>query len=191
MLKEILDMKKTLYILLSIALISSLVVGATGCLSSGKTYKWNMVTSWTADNLFYTKAAQAICDKVNKLSGGRLIIEPSPAGKMVGAMEVMDAVSHGKAEIGHSWSGYWLDKDPSFELFSSIPNQMVAQEWVIWLYGPTNGIELWKELYSPYHIIPFRAVWWVRSLGFLPKNPCAHWKTSRDSGLEYPGWRLM
>ena len=55
-------MKKTLYILVLGILLGSLLVGAFGCQSS-PTFKWRMATSWTADNLFYTKAGQAICDK--------------------------------------------------------------------------------------------------------------------------------
>ena len=163
-------MKKTLYILVLGILLGSLLVGAFGCQSS-PTFKWRMATSWTADNLFYTKAGQAICDKANRLSNGRLIIEPSPAGKIVGALEVMDAVSQGKVEIGHSWSGYWLDKDRSFELFSSIPNQMVAQEWMIWLYGTSNGIQLWRDMYKPYHIVPFPGGLSGPEFGFFTKTP--------------------
>ena len=163
-------MKKTLCILVLGILLGSLLVGAFGCQSS-PTFKWRMATSWTADSLFYTKAAQSICDKVNRLSGGRLTIEPSPAGKIVGALEVMDAVSQGKVEIGHSWSGYWLDKDRSFELFSSIPNQMVAQEWMIWLYGTSNGIQLWRDMYKPYHIVPFPGGLSGPEFGFFTKTP--------------------
>jgi TRAP-type mannitol/chloroaromatic compound transport system substrate-binding protein len=162
-------MKKTLY-LVTCVLLASLLVSAFGCQSS-PAFKWKMATSWTADSLFYTAGAQAICDKVNRLSGGRLTIEPAPAGKIAGALEVMDAVSQGKVEVGHSWSGYWLDKDRSFELFSSIPNQMVAQEWMIWLYGPANGIQLWRDMYQPYDIVPFPGGLVGPEFGFFTKKP--------------------
>ena len=163
-------MKKIPSILMMGVLLASLLVSAFGCQSS-PIFRWRMATSWTADNLFYTQAAQAICDKVNRLSGGRLTIEPSPAGKIVGGLEVMDAVSQGKVEIGHSWSGYWRDKDRSFELFSSIPNQMVAQEWMIWLYGPSNGIQLWRDMYKPYNIVPFPGGLVGPEFGFFSKIP--------------------
>jgi TRAP-type mannitol/chloroaromatic compound transport system substrate-binding protein len=163
-------MKKTIRVLVMVILLATLLAGSFGCRSS-TTFKWKMATSWTSDSLFYTRGAQAICDKVNRLSGGRLSIEPSPAGKLAGALEVMDAVSQGKVEIGHSWSGYWLEKDRSFELFSSIPNQMVAQEWLIWLYGPSNGIQLWREIYAPYHIVPFPGGLVGPEFGFFTKTP--------------------
>jgi len=127
---------------------------STSCKSSSEMYSWRMATSWTSDNIFYTKAAMVICDRVKKLSGGRFVIEPYTAGEIVEAMEVFDAVSDGTVEVGHSWPGYWTDKEASFELVSSIPNQMTAQEWMIWLYGPVNGMALWQDLYAKYNVIP-------------------------------------
>ena len=125
-----------------IILVLLLLIGSAfpACRPSSQVIKWQMVASWVEDTLFYTQAARAICDRVNQMSNGRLIIEPYPAGSIVGALEVFDAVSEGRVEVGHTWSGYWRDKELSFELFSSIPNQMVAQEWLVWLYGPSGGV---------------------------------------------------
>jgi TRAP-type mannitol/chloroaromatic compound transport system substrate-binding protein len=83
----------------------------------------------------------------------------------------MGAVSKGQVEIGHSWSGYWLDKDPAFELFSSIPGQMVAQEWEVWMYGPSHGSELWQELYSKYNIMAFPGGLVGPEFGFFTNKP--------------------
>jgi TRAP-type mannitol/chloroaromatic compound transport system substrate-binding protein len=164
-------MKKTICIILSICLIPALLAGLTGCGTDSKTYQWRMATSWSEDNLFYTQAAQVICERVKELSGGRLEITPYPAGSIVDALAVMEAVSEGQVEIGHSWSGYWLDEDRSFELFSSIPNQMLAQEWAVWLYGPSRGIELWRELYSQYNIVPFPGGLVGPEFGFFTNKP--------------------
>jgi TRAP-type mannitol/chloroaromatic compound transport system substrate-binding protein len=121
-------MKNILRFLILGCLAVVLLGSTAACKSEPVSYKWRMATSWNADHLFYTRGAQAICDRVKTLSGGRLVIQPYPAGEIAGALVVMDAVSSGKVEMGHSWSGYWISQDPSFELFSSIPNQMVAQE---------------------------------------------------------------
>jgi TRAP-type mannitol/chloroaromatic compound transport system substrate-binding protein len=163
--------KKLLCILLLCSLITELLIGSLACKSASPVFKWRMATSWTAENLFYTEAASAICRRVNSLSDGRLVIEPFPAGSLVGALEVMDAVSTGQVEMGHSWSGYWLDKDPSFELFTSIPDQMIAHEWLVWMYGPSKGINLWQELYASYHIIPFPGGLVGPEFGFFTRKP--------------------
>jgi len=162
---------KYLRLLLLSCLVVELLGSGIACQSTPQQYTWRMATSWTSDNLFFTQAARPICDRVKTLSGGRLVIQPYPAGEVTGPLEVMEAVSTGKVEIGHSWSGYWTGKDRTFELFSSIPNQMVAQEWLVWLYGPSQGIAMWKELYAQYNIVPFPGGLVGPEFGFFTNKP--------------------
>ncbi len=136
-----------------------------------QTFKWRMATSWTTDDLLYKDAAVAICNRVSQLSSGRLAIQAYPAGELTGAFEVLDSVSKGEIECGHSWSGYSRDKEPGFLLFSSIPNMMTMQEWSVWLYGPTKGIELWRELYSKYNVVPFPGALNGPEFGFFTSTP--------------------
>ena len=165
-------MKKAFYVTAMSLLVLILIgVSLLLCRPSTQTFRWRMATSWTLDNAHYTKEAVAICDRVNQLSNGRLVIEPYTAGSIAGAMEVFDAVSNGTVEIGHSWPGYWVDKEPSFELFSSIPDQMVLQEWLVWLYGPSRGIDLWRELYAKYDVVPFPGGLDGPEFGFFTKEP--------------------
>jgi len=179
--------KKTFYILAIGLLVLILIGGSLSCGSSTQTFKWRMVTSWTSDNIHYTKAAVAICNRVKQLSDGRLVIEPYTAGSIVGAMEVFDAVSKGTAEIGHSWPGYWLDKEQSFELFTSIPDQMILQEWLVWLYGPSRGIDLWREFYAKYNVIPFPGGLDGSEFGFFTNKPVRTLDDFKDMRLRVPG----
>jgi TRAP-type mannitol/chloroaromatic compound transport system substrate-binding protein len=133
--------------------------------------KWKMATSWSANISLYTEGAQAICKRVNQLSGGRLVIEAYPSDVLTGAFDVFNAVSTGKIECGHGWPGYWIDKDPSFELFSSIPDMMTQQEWLIWLYGPSRGMDLWRELYARYNVAPFPGALNGPEFGFFTNKP--------------------
>ncbi|MDD4984282.1 MAG: TRAP transporter substrate-binding protein DctP [Dehalococcoidales bacterium] len=133
--------------------------------------EWKMATSWSDDQSLYTEGARAIADRVAQLSDGRLIIEPYPADALIGAFDVFDAVSNGEVECAHSWPGYWRDKSPTFELFSSIPNQMTQQEWIIWLYGPANGMDLWQEFYAQYNVIPFPGAITGPEFGFFTNQP--------------------
>ena len=138
---------------------------------STEVIKWRMVTSWSADMLFYTNGSQTLCKRVAEMSGGRLIIEPYPADSIVTALQVFDAVSKGEVECAHTWPGYWRSKEPTFELFSSIPNQMVQQEWTIWLYGPSRGIDLWREFYAKYNVVPFPGGLIGPEFGFFTSKP--------------------
>lgn len=148
-----------------------LAVLAPSCQPAPEVIKWRMATSWSEDMFFYGEGAVVICDRVAEMSGGRLVIEPYPAGILAGALEVFDAVSKGEVECAHTWPGYWRSKEPAFELFSSIPNQMVLQEWAVWLYGPSRGIELWRELYAGYNAVPFPGGLIGPEFGFFTSQP--------------------
>jgi TRAP-type mannitol/chloroaromatic compound transport system substrate-binding protein len=157
-----------LILVLSTIILSS-CSGSTN--AQNQPIKWKMATSWSANISLYTEGAQAICKRVNQLSGGRLVIEASPADANVAAFEVLDAVSTGKVECGHGWPGYWVNKEPGFELFSSIPDMMTQQEWMIWLYGPSRGIDLWRELYNKYNVMPFPGALNGPEFGFFTNKP--------------------
>jgi TRAP-type mannitol/chloroaromatic compound transport system substrate-binding protein len=167
---------KNRLILAGCALILVLcILVLSSCSGSGtarvQPIKWKMATSWSANIALYSDGAQAICKRVNQLSGGRLVIEASPAGAPVAAFDVLDAVSSGKVESGQGWPGYWVSKEAGFELFSSIPDMMTQQEWMVWLYGPSRGIDLWRELYNKYNVVPFPGGLNGPEFGFFTNKP--------------------
>jgi TRAP-type mannitol/chloroaromatic compound transport system substrate-binding protein len=90
------------------------------------------------------------------MSNGRLDIKVYGAGELVGPFEVFDAVSQGTAEMGHGAAYYWRSKFPIAALFSTAPFGMTAQEMNGWLYFG-GGLELWRELYEPFSLIPMPA----------------------------------
>jgi TRAP-type mannitol/chloroaromatic compound transport system substrate-binding protein len=170
--------KNIAVVAVSLILAISLVLG--GCTAAApaaekavtpRTVNWRMATSWPADMYYYQAGAKAVCDRVRVMSGGKFIITPYPAGSLMGAFDVFDAVSSGKVECMHSWPGYWRSKELAAELFSSIPNQMMTLEWAVWLYGPARGIDLWKELYAKYNIVPFPGGLVGPEFGFFTTKP--------------------
>jgi TRAP-type mannitol/chloroaromatic compound transport system substrate-binding protein len=123
---------------------------------STQTYHWKMVTSWPKNTPGLGVGAENVARVVNEMSGGRLQIHVYGANELVPAMGVFDAVSSGSVEMGHSGSYFWRGKVPAAQFFTSVPFGMNAQE----LYGWINhggGLELWRELYAPFNLIPFPA----------------------------------
>jgi len=164
-------MNKHIASLTVFSLVALLVVSACVSPAAVQPVKWRMATSWPDNIFFYTGGAKAIADRVARMSGGRLVIETYPGDTIVKSLEVFDAVAAGKVEVGHSWCGYWREKDPTFELFSSVPNQMTEQEWLVWLYGPANGMGLWREFYAGYGVVPFAGGLTGPEFGFLTNTP--------------------
>ncbi|NQY37029.1 MAG: TRAP transporter substrate-binding protein [Alteromonadaceae bacterium] len=118
-----------------------------------KTFQWKMVTSWPKNFPGLGMAPEKFAKNVDVMSNGRLKIKVYGAGELVPGFEVFDTVSQGTAEMGHSGPYYWKGKIPSAPIFGAIPFGMTTEELNSWLhYG--GGLELWREMYKPFGIIP-------------------------------------
>ncbi len=116
-------------------------------------YRWKLITTWPKNLPGLGTAPEKLAQKLKVMSNGRLNIKVYGAGELVGAFEVFDAVSQGTAEMGHGAAYYWRGKLPIAAMFATVPFGMNAQEMNAWLhYG--GGIELWRELYAPFNLIP-------------------------------------
>ena len=117
-------------------------------------HEWKMVTTWPKNFPGLGTGANDLAAAIEAMSGGRLKIKVYGAGELVGPFESFDAVSRGTAEMGHSGAYYWKGKVEAAQFFSSVPFGLTAQEMNGWLYFG-GGLELWRELYEPFGIIPF------------------------------------
>lgn len=117
---------------------------------------WKMVTTWPPNFPALGTGANTLAALITNLSGGRLTVKVYGAGELVPAFEVFDAVSSGTAQMGHGSAYYWKGKVPEAQYFSSVPFGLTAQEMSGWLYFG-GGMELWREVYAPFGLIPFDA----------------------------------
>ena len=65
-----------------------------------------MQTSWPASDIWMDFARQYV-ERVERMSGGRLKIDLLPAGPVVAAFQVLDAVNDGVLDAAHSAQVYW------------------------------------------------------------------------------------
>jgi TRAP-type mannitol/chloroaromatic compound transport system substrate-binding protein len=153
---------KQLYILALIIFVFSLLgCGGKDASESGapaaepaQVYKWKLVTSWPKNFPGLGKAPETFAAYVNEMSGGRLQVTVYGAGELVPGFEVFNAVASGSAEMGHAGAYYWKGKIPAAPIFSAIPFGMNVTEMNAWLHHG-GGMELWRELYEPFGVIPF------------------------------------
>ncbi|MEO0423623.1 MAG: TRAP transporter substrate-binding protein DctP [Pseudomonadota bacterium] len=122
-----------------------------------KKYRWKMVTTWPP-NLpgLATGGANFVAKAIEQMSGGRIEVSIYGGGELVPPFEVFDAVSSGTAELGHGAAYYWKDKSEAAQLFTCVPFGMNPQEMNAWLYFG-DGLELWRELYAPFDVVPHPA----------------------------------
>ena len=91
-----------------------------------------------------------LADNIRQMTAGNLNMKVYDPDKLVGAFEVLDAVSSGKVETGYSASGFWMGKIPASPLFCSIPFGPNASEYQAWFYHG-NGMKLYQEMYDTYN----------------------------------------
>jgi TRAP-type mannitol/chloroaromatic compound transport system substrate-binding protein len=131
------------------------LIAAPALAQSGK-LRWRMVTSWPKRLPGPGMSAERVAERIGALSGGRLEIAVSAAGEVVPALEVLDAVGSGVAEMGHTAAFYWQGKAPAAAFFTTVPFGLLPNEHVAWIEAG-GGQALWDELYVPFGVKPFMA----------------------------------
>ncbi|MBE9567764.1 MAG: TRAP transporter substrate-binding protein, partial [Proteobacteria bacterium] len=139
-----------------IGAVAATGVSAPAIASAKTTIKWKMVTTWPKNFPVLGTGANELAKLITEMSDGRIKVKVYGAGELIPAFEVFDAVSRGTAQIGHGSAYYWKGKIEEAQFFSTVPFGMNAQEMTAWLYYG-GGMELWKETYEPFGIIPAAA----------------------------------
>ncbi|WP_422373581.1 TRAP transporter substrate-binding protein [Hoeflea sp.] len=104
-----------------------------------------MQTSWGAANI-WDEFAKDYATRVDEMSGGRLKVDVLPAGAVVGAFQVLDAVNDGVLDAAHSVPVYWYGKNKAASLFGTGPVfGGSATTMLSWFYAG-GGQELYDEL---------------------------------------------
>lgn len=104
-----------------------------------------MQTSWGAANI-WDEFAKDYATRVDEMSGGRLRVDVLPAGAVVGAFQVLDAVNDGVLDAAHSVPVYWYGKNKAASLFGTGPVfGGSATTMLSWFYAG-GGQELYDEL---------------------------------------------
>ena len=141
-------------------------LGVTACAQSdndiaqacadGQTYSWKMVTTWPPNFPGLGTHAQKLADDIQTASNGRIKIRLFAGGELVPPFEVFGAVSQGMAEMGHGAAYYWKGKSEAAQFFTALPFGLSATELNGWFYYG-GGLELYRELYAPFNLVPFPA----------------------------------
>ncbi len=104
-----------------------------------------MQTSWPSSDV-WQEFARDYADRVEAMSGGRLTVDLLPAGAVVGAFQVLDAVNDGVLDVAHSVPVYWYGKNKAASLFGTGPVfGGSATTMLSWFYEG-GGKELYDEL---------------------------------------------
>jgi TRAP-type mannitol/chloroaromatic compound transport system substrate-binding protein len=109
------------------------------------TMRWQ--STWPAKDIFHEYALD-FAKKVNDMSGGRLKIEVLPAGAVVKAFELLDAVSKGTLDGGHGVVAYWYGKNSAVALWGSGPAFGMDPNMVLAWHNYGGGKQMLDDIYK-------------------------------------------
>ena len=118
------------------------------------TLNWRMASTYpkSLDALF--GGAELIAKRVSELTMGKFTIRPFPAGEIVPAFQVLDAVQSGTVELGHTALYFFFGKDPTFTFETGAPFGMNTRQQTAW-YALGGGRELMADFLKSYGIVSF------------------------------------
>ena len=104
-------------------------------------------STWPSKDIFHEYALD-FAKKVNDMTGGELKIEVLPAGAVVPAFGLLDAVSKGTLDGGHGVMGYNYGKQSAIALWTSGPVFGMDANMVLAWHKYGGGKELLVKLYN-------------------------------------------
>lgn len=116
-------------------------------ISTAQTTTMRFQSTWPAKDIFHEFAVD-FAKKVNDMAGNRLKIEVLPAGAVVPAFQLLDAVAKGTLDGGHGVVAYWYGKTQAVALWGSGPAFGMDANMVLAWHNYGGGKELLEEIYK-------------------------------------------
>lgn len=163
---------------------------AAGAMSAPMISKAQTATSfrfqstWPAKDIFH-EFANDFAKKVNDMAGGRLKIEVLPAGAVVPAFQLLEAVNKGTLDGGHGVVAYHYGKNSALALWGSGPGYGMDANMVLAWHNYGGGKALLEEIYKAINMDVVSYLYGpmtTQPLGWF-KKPIA--KTEDLKGLKY------
>jgi TRAP-type mannitol/chloroaromatic compound transport system substrate-binding protein len=127
-------------------------------------------STWPSKDIFHEYALD-YAKKVNDMTGGDLKIEVLPAGAVVPAFQLLDAVSKGVLDGGHGVLVYHYGKQTALALWGSGPGYAMDANMLLAWHKYGGGKELLSKLYNsiganvvsfPYGPMPTQPLGWYK-----------------------------
>lgn len=121
------------------------------------TIEWQMATSWPVSLDTIYGGAEVFAQRVSAMTEGKFVITPRAAGELAPGTQVLDVVSEGAVQCGHTASYYYVGKSPVTAFGTALPFGLTAQQNNAWLYEG-GGLALLQQFYADkFNVIQFPA----------------------------------
>jgi TRAP-type mannitol/chloroaromatic compound transport system substrate-binding protein len=154
----------------SVAAAATATVAAPSVVKAQGPINMRWQSTWPAKDIFH-EYANDFAKKVNDMTGGDLRIEVLPAGAVVPAFGLLDAVSSGTLDGGHGVLVYHYGKQTALALWGSGPGYAMDANMLLSWHKYGGGKELLAKLYAsiganvvsyPYGPMPTQPLGWFK-----------------------------
>ncbi len=157
--------KLSTVILLVLAIIVGLATTTGLSYAADKPIKWKGQTCFPLGHPLGKNTIVLWKEIVDKMSGGRLVIDLHDAGEIVPPVKIYDAIRDGLLDFGMNSPAYQKGRYLAGDLFYTLPAGILAfNDLIIWLYGG-GGKELEQQMYGeevivfPLGLTPPEEIW--------------------------------
>ncbi|MGH8803866.1 MAG: TRAP transporter substrate-binding protein, partial [Polaromonas sp.] len=116
-------------------------------IAMAQTTSFRFQSTWPTKDIFH-EYANDFAKKVNDMAGGRLKIEVLPAGAVVPAFQLLEAVNKGTLDGGHGVVAYHYGKNSALALWGSGPGYGMDANMVLAWHNYGGGKALLEEIYK-------------------------------------------
>jgi TRAP-type mannitol/chloroaromatic compound transport system substrate-binding protein len=127
--------------------VAAVGMGFPAIVSAQTPVNFRFQSTWPTVDIFHEYALD-FAKKINDMTGGELKIEVLPAGAVVPAFALLDAVSKGTLDGGHGVLGYNYGKQNALALYSSGPAFGMDANMILAWHKYGGGKEMLAELYT-------------------------------------------
>lgn len=146
--------KERLFVALRLVLVISLLVGALGYVnaaqaSESKVFRWKLSTYGTPSDWEFL-GIKYLCDRVNEMSGGRLILKPFPVGQLYPPTDAVSGVSKRLSEMAVTVGAYLTGVHPAFGLHCTFPGSPISTFYEeVMLVQKPDFRKVTEKIYGP------------------------------------------
>ncbi len=127
-----------------------LAAGVAPAVHAQAAVRWRLASSFPKSLATIFGSAEMLSKTVKAMSGGKFEISVHPAGELMPAFGVVDALQGDTIEMAQSASYYFTGKDPIFAFSCAVPFGLTARQNEAWKqYG--NGRKLLDSFFAKYN----------------------------------------
>ena len=138
-----------------------------------KPIKWVAQSAWGMQLPLTVYSLTMWAEKVEAMSGGRLLIKLHGAGEIVPGASVYEAVRDGILDCGANTPAFQKGLYPAGDLFYTLPGGVLSfNDLIVWMYGG-GGMQLEQEMYDdeiivfPLGLTPPETIWTTKLVDSL------------------------